>query len=178
MLSRTRSLSLILALSALFALTSTVSFAAPTWAAESLPGDPALANQLAAEQALLDDTNADRAANGLPALEFDAATLDIARARAAAQLGADNLSHYDANGELAFVHLLNDAHLSYQLAGENLARSSTTGQHTVDSIEQALMQSPLHRKNILEAQFNRVAIGAAIDASGRIAFAEIFRSSD
>jgi uncharacterized protein YkwD len=178
MSSRPRFSSLVLALAALFALASTVSFAAPSWAAESAPGDPAFGNQLAAEQALLDETNADRATNGLPALDFDAETIGIARARAASQLNVDNLTHYDANGELAFVHLLNDAHLGFQLAGENLARSSTTGQHTVDSIEQALMQSPLHRKNILEAQFNRVAIGAAIDASGRIAFAEIFRSSD
>jgi uncharacterized protein YkwD len=171
-LLRPRSLRLVLALAALLAL------AAPAWAAELPPGDPALATQLAAEQALLDETNADRVANGLPALEFDAEALDIARARAAAQLNAESLSHYDANGELAFVQLLNDAHLGFQLAGENLARSSTSDQRVVDRIEQALMQSPLHRKNILEAQFTHLAIGAATDPSGRIAFAEIFRSAD
>jgi uncharacterized protein YkwD len=185
---RRRSLGLILAIAALVAMAASVSVAAPSQAAEMAttdanvvaevgPGDPAVATELAVEQALLDDTNADRATNGLPTLDFDAETLGIARARAVAQLDLDNLSHYDADGQLAFVHLLADAHLSYQLAGENLARSSVDDAGVVDRVEQALMQSPTHRKNILEPSFARVAIGAATDAHGRIAFAEIFRSA-
>jgi uncharacterized protein YkwD len=145
-------------------------------AAMSNASDAAIVRELPMEQALLDATNADRAANGLPALDFDPETLDIAHQRAAGQMGPNNLSHYDADGRLAFVVMLNSAGLRYGLAGENLARSSTSGSDVVDLIEEALMKSPTHRKNILEKRFNRVAIGVATDpSSGRVAFAEIFR---
>ena len=39
------------------------------------------------------------------------------------------------------------------------------------------MPGPSHRKNILEASFDRLAVGAATDASGRIAFAQILREA-
>jgi uncharacterized protein YkwD len=138
-------------------------------------GDPGIVHMIAVEQALLELTNADRAAHGLAPLDFDPETLLIARERAAAQLGQDNLSHYDEQGALAFVRLLDDAVLKYGLAGENLARGTTGGEDITERIEQALMKSPAHRKNILETRFVRAAIGAAVDRNGRIAFAEIFR---
>lgn len=141
-----------------------------------LPGDPALINLIAAEQALLELTNTDRVANGLDPLQVDPETLSIARERAESQLGSQSLSHYDANGQLIFARLLNDAELPYGLAGENLARATDGSDSSVTQrVEQALMQSPLHRKNILERVFKRVAIGAAVDSNGQIAFAEVYR---
>ncbi len=161
---------------ALLAITATTLLGRPAGAsAFEAPGDLAVIRMVAAEQALLDLTNVDRAANGLPALDFDPETLDIARLRAASQLGPNNLTHYDETGLLAFVRLLQASGLPYGLAGENLARSSNPGEDVIAQIEGALMQSPTHRKNILEQRFNRAAIGAAKDANGRVAFAEIFR---
>jgi uncharacterized protein YkwD len=145
-------------------------------AAAPLVGDPALMLQISAEQSLFDLTNADRVANGLPPLVADPETLTIARQRAASQLGAAPLNHYESDGSLAFVHLLVAAQVAYQLAGENLARASVTDATVTERIEQALMKSPTHRKNILEKSFNRVAIGVAIDDSGQISFAEIYRN--
>jgi uncharacterized protein YkwD len=144
--------------------------------AVQLPGDPALVTLILVEQALLDLTNADRVANGLAPLEFDPETLLIARERAASQLGTPALSHYDANGELAFAHLLTEARVPYELAGENLARASAGDSTVTQRIEQALMASDSHRKNILEQTFKRVAIGAASDPDGQIAFAELYRN--
>ena len=166
------------AVAALLSIVATTSFAPPAAAADAqleLLGDPVVVNMVMLEQALLDLTNADRAMNGLPALDFDTETLAIARQRAASQLGRDNLSHYDERGLLAFVRLLDDAALRYGLAGENLARSSTSDADLMQRIERALMQSPTHRKNILERRFARASIGVANDADGRVAFAEIFR---
>jgi uncharacterized protein YkwD len=128
------------------------------------------------EQALIEQTNADRSANGVDALVLDPDTLDIARLRAQTQLGPQNLNHYDANGQLIFSRLLNLAHLTFGFAGENLARATSGDANLVQRIEQALMESPTHRKNILDATFKRISIGAACDeASGQIAFAEIYR---
>jgi uncharacterized protein YkwD len=142
-----------------------------------LPGDPGLVTLLSAEQALLDLTNADRVANGLEPLEFDAETFAIARQRAASQLGPQSLSHYDASGELVFVRLLADAQVTYQLAGENLARASGDDPTVTQRIEEALMKSPTHRQNILDGTFHRVAIGAATDpVTGQISFAELYRN--
>jgi uncharacterized protein YkwD len=141
-----------------------------------LPGDPQLATVIASEQALLDLTNADRVANGLPALDFDPETLVIARQRAASQLDVPSLTHYDGDGNLVFVQLLADAQLGYQLAGENLARASDDDTTVTQRVEQALMQSPLHRKNILEQGFHRVSIGVATHPGGEITFAEVYRN--
>jgi uncharacterized protein YkwD len=137
--------------------------------------DTSVATLLVTELALVELTNADRVANGLPALEFDPHTLLIARERAAKQLEIDNLSHYDEHGLLAFVGLLDGAGVRYALAGENLARSTSSSGDVLSRIEAAWMNSPTHRKNILEKSFTRIAIGAATDSDGRIAFAQIFR---
>jgi uncharacterized protein YkwD len=144
--------------------------------AATLPGDSAVITLISVEQALMDLTNADRVANGLDPLEFDPETLLIARQRAATQLGTAPLSHYDADGELAFVRLLAAARVDYQLAGENLARASGDGLATTQQVEQALMKSPTHRKNILEKTFTKVAIGAATSPQGQITFAEVYRN--
>jgi uncharacterized protein YkwD len=145
-------------------------------AARPLPGDPAMMVMISVEQALLDLTNADRAANGVEPLDFDPETLEIARARAASQLGTPALTHYDASGELAFVRMLAAAQVGYQLAGENLARASAEDATVTQRVEQALMTSPAHRKNILEQGFKRVAIGAATNSDGQITFAEVYRN--
>ena len=144
-------------------------------ASMALPGDPAIMKLISAEQALIDLTNADRVSNGLDPVQFDPDTLAIARERAGSQLGAQPLSHYDANGKLIFAYMLSDANVPYAIAGENLARSTAEDTNLPQRVEQALMQSPPHRKNILERVFKRVAIGAAIAETGQIAFAEVYR---
>src|SRR5438094_10470596 len=65
--------------------------------------DPAIMLHLSAEQSLFDLTNADRVANGLDPLSEDPDMLEVARQRATSQLGTAALSHYEADGSLAFV---------------------------------------------------------------------------
>jgi uncharacterized protein YkwD len=158
-------------------LTSSV-LNAPVVAAEAVAvvdAAPAL-DALTAEQQLLELTNVDREQHGLPPLTFDPPTLSVARERAASQLSAPSLTHYDGSGQLAFVQLLETAGVDYLLAGENLARSSGLDSGVTQRVEDALMGSPTHRKNILEPSFTRASIGAATDEQGRISFAEIFRA--
>lgn len=135
---------------------------------------PALGTPL--EAALFERVNADRLNAGLQPVQPDPALLPIARTRAAAQLSAPQLSHYDGSGKLAFVELIERAGLRYSLAGENLARLHAPEAAAAEQAEQALMDSPTHRANILGPTFNRMAVGAATDASGRIAFAQVFRA--
>jgi uncharacterized protein YkwD len=138
--------------------------------------DSVTTQETSIEQALLDLTNTDREANGVQPLAFDIDTLRIARQRAAEQLDTPALSHYNAAGDLAFVDLLAEAALDYRLAGENLARVSSTDTNLTADVERALMDSPRHRRNILEKEFNRIAVGAATDGYHQITFAELYRN--
>jgi uncharacterized protein YkwD len=145
-------------------------------ASMATPGEPSFSLLVSDEQSLIDLTNADRAANGVAPVQVDPDALPIARERAESQLGSQNLNHYAANGQLVFAEMLTQANLGYRLAGENLARASSADASIIQRVEQALMQSPTHRKNILETSFHRLAIGAATDpATGQIAFAEVYR---
>ena len=45
----------------------------------------------------------------------------------------------------------------------------------MDELEAALMNSPLHRKNILEPRFTRLAVGAVRGPDGKLIYAQIFR---
>jgi uncharacterized protein YkwD len=67
--------------------------------------------------------------------------------------------------------------VQYRLAGENLARWGAADPDGPQRVEQAWMRSPTHLKNILEPSFNRLAVGAATDALGRVAFAQVFRAT-
>lgn len=138
------------------------------------PAPPAVAQFDGLEAALLARVNADRATYGLAPLEPDPELLGIARTRAAAQLPLPSLSHYDASGKLAVQTMLAD--VPYGLAGENLARLRANDAEAAERAEVALMNSPLHRKNILEPRFNRLAIGLVRAPDGRLIFAQIFRS--
>lgn len=160
--------------------TLSLTFASPPAAASGLglqlPGDPALSTLISAEQALLVLTNTDRAVNGLAPLQFDPDTLLIARQRAATQIDAPTLSHYNDAGDIVFVQLMANAQLRYELAGENLARAYDNDAGVTQRVEMALMKSAAHRKNILEQTFSRVAIGAASNGTGQITFAEVYRN--
>jgi uncharacterized protein YkwD len=137
---------------------------------------PAVASLTPVESALFALTNADRAAAGLPALELDVEILAIARARAAQQVPLPELSHYDAAGTLVFEQLLLQRGAAYSLAGENLVRVRGPEDAAAEGAEQGMMGSPPHRQNILEPAFDHLAVGAAVDSTSRVVFAQIFRA--
>ncbi len=183
-------LSHIFALGALFALVAFssgpraevagTSLGPMSWVQTAASPTPALstpAQPHPVERALFDLVNADRARNHLPALTVDLSLLPVARSRADSQLADGPLNHYDSHGQLAFVPMLAGSGISYTLAGENLARSSGPDSGVVQRVEDALMRSPTHRKNILDPTFTRLAVGAAWDQSGHVTFAQIFRDT-
>jgi uncharacterized protein YkwD len=150
--------------------------AQPTLAATAetaLPDTAQEAVLVDAERALVGITNADRTSNALDALQLDGDVLGIARERAESQIGLSTLSHDDADGTMVFVRVFAEAGITYNLAGENIARTPLDPA-VIERVEHALMQSPLHRRNILEPRFNRLAVGAALDSTGEIIFDELF----
>ncbi|HEX8745902.1 MAG TPA: CvpA family protein [Pyrinomonadaceae bacterium] len=97
--------------------------------------------------------NRERVAAGLKALEADPEILPVARAHSVDMFARGYFSHYTPEGRSPFDRI-NNAGLSFTIAGENLALAPTLSMaHT------GLMNSPGHRANILRPQFGRVGIG-------------------
>jgi uncharacterized protein YkwD len=125
------------------------------------------------ELALFEHANADRTSVGLAPVDYDELLVEIARTRAAAQLGQGGLSHHDGSS-IALVSLLAEWGVDYNMVGENLAEWPMDDPSAAEGVQLAFMESPSHRGNILEPTFNRLAVGIAADDSGRVAIAQVF----
>jgi uncharacterized protein YkwD len=77
-------------------------------------------------------------------------------------------SHYTPDGLSPFDRM-NAANIEYTYAGENLALAPST-----DLAMQGLMNSPGHRANILNPNFNKIGIGAIDGGIYGIMFSQEF----
>ena len=120
---------------------------------EQAPETDASLSAYAAEVVRL--VNAERAKQGLAALQVD---LTVARA---AQVRAGELkslfSHTRPNGTSCFT-ALKEAGVSYRSAGENIAY----GQQTPAAVMNAWMNSEGHRANILNSGFTTIGVGYTV----------------
>jgi uncharacterized protein YkwD len=128
------------------------------------------------ELALFEFTNAERARAGIAPLSFSDGLIGIARERASSQLGEPSLTHLDPSGQLAFTRMMRDSGIVYDIAGENLARVPAPAADAAERADYFLMQSALHRANILDSRYTSMAVGTALDASGAVVFAQIFHT--
>lgn len=119
-----------------------------------------------AAQAVLAEVNTARAKNGLSALTLDA-NMNRAAAVRAAEL-AQSFSHTRPNGSRGLT-ALNEAGVSYRMAGENIA----SGQQSAQAVVSAWMNSSGHRANILSASFGRMGVGQAT-IGGRTYWVQLF----
>jgi uncharacterized protein YkwD len=107
----------------------------------------------AGEQRLFSLINQERAKQGLAPLEFDERLSLSARKHTRLMVQNDSLSH-QFDGEESLQLRVSDENVRCDRDGENIALdSSVEGAHIM------LMQSPPHRANILNPQFNAVGIG-------------------
>ena len=134
-----------------------------------LPGrpGPAGASTEDDERRLFELTNESRAQNGLAPLDYDAAASGVARSWADELARSGQLRH---NPDLA-AHV--DAYVTREWTrlGENVGFASSP-----ERVHGAYMSSPGHRANIL-GSYNRVGVGTARDASGRLWTTVVFLSA-
>jgi uncharacterized protein YkwD len=109
------------------------------------------------EAKMLGLVNAERQAAGLKPVQADPALTEVARAHSRDMLARGYFSHFSPEGR-NLGNRLQQAHVSYLLAGENLALAPN-----LTSAHNGLMHSPGHRANILRPQFGRLGIGV-VDA--------------
>lgn len=110
-----------------------------------------------AEETMLAFVNREREANGLAPVEMSGSLRRLARSHSQDMLARGYFSHYTPDGLSPFDRM-NAADIEYTYAGENLALAPST-----ELAMQGLMDSPGHRANILNPNFNKIGIGA-IDA--------------
>lgn len=110
-----------------------------------------------AENQMLAKVNIERVSRGIAPLSMDSSLQDLGRSYAQEMLAKGYFSHYSPEGLSPFDRM-NNAHITYTYAGENLAFSAN-----VDLAMQGLMNSPGHKANILSVNYKKVGIGV-IDA--------------
>jgi hypothetical protein len=113
-----------------------------------------------AEQKILQLVNRERHSRGLGTLTFDERLQRAARKHSALMASVGEVAH-DFNGEPKLALRLGEQAVRYDASGENVARTSGPERaHT------ALMNSPGHRANILDSQFNSIGIGVVDTPDG------------
>lgn len=106
-----------------------------------------------AESQMLDLVNKERAKVGVPALVVDQKIVAVARAYSRDMFERRYFSHYSPEGEDAGDRM-QKANVPYKVVGENLAYAPD-----VLAAHDGLMESPGHKRNILDPQFHRIGIG-------------------
>ncbi|GEM_PF-5714957 len=127
----------------------------------SAPEDPTLS---AMKRSIIDLTNAERQQRGLAALRFNIFLAESAQAHTDDMQQRDYMAHESPEGTTAVDRVKVAGYLdefnrcqcsSSYTVGENLAK----GQVTAAEVVQGWMDSPGHRKNILNPDFTEIGIG-------------------
>jgi len=124
------------------------------------------------EQQCLDEVNRVRHARRLARLDFYDDLLPVARQYSQRMAEEHFFSHNDPDGRTVRERV-DDADIRWQMVGENLAYSNGYINPVAASLH-SWMESPGHRRNILDPDFRLTAIGAWIDSDGTVYFTEIF----
>lgn len=124
------------------------------------PSSSVSAGLTADEKLAFDLMNADRQANGLPALKLNMNIVKVARAHGQDMINRNFFAHENPDGQSPFDRM-QAAGISFRYAGENLAIN-----RSVTAAEQTFMSSPGHRSNILSPNYTEVGIGVRYDATG------------
>ena len=124
------------------------------------------------EQQCLDEINRVRRHSGLPRLAFYEDLLPVARDYSRRMAEEHFFSHSDPDGKTVRERV-DEADIRWRMVGENLAYSNGYVNPVAASLH-GWMDSPGHRKNILEPEFGLTAIGVWIKDDGTVYFTEIF----
>lgn len=115
----------------------------------------------AVQNGVLQAMNSDRAANGLPALQWSPKLANTAGSWAANEAAVNNMYHQNLT-----ALLYSDTYSGWYTLGENLIVGP--GGMSVAQMESAWMNSSAHRANILNRSFNAVGVGYVRGGDGRI----------
>lgn len=134
-------------------------------------GSPSVERSKGYEDLLYELTNAERKKFGLPLLKPGEKVQHTAREHSQDMASNHYFSHTNLIGQSPFDRMDED-HILYRTAGENLAY----GQWSAIFAHEGLMNSPGHRENILQEDFEYVGIGVAFNDRNEPFFTQLFYS--
>ena len=116
----------------------------------------------AAETAMVQALNADRAAVGLVAVRVDPRLMAIARARSDDMVANDYFSHTQPDGQNVF-DILTAQQITWYNAGEIIAWNNYPLDSTASAANRQWLASPGHYAIITSTDYNYVGVGLAVD---------------
>ncbi len=128
--------------------------------------DPEISQKAEEEMLLL--VNEERRLEGLNELVVDETLVEVARLHSVDMLQRGYMGHLDPEGTSPFDRMRAGG-VAFNTAGENLALAQT-----VSIAHKGLMDSPGHRANILNPNYNQIGIGAAYDSRYGTMFTQKF----
>ncbi|MGP4108177.1 CAP domain-containing protein [Virgibacillus sp. L01] len=106
------------------------------------------------EQQVVELTNKERTAQGLAPLKVDTELSKVAREKSR-DMSANNYFSHNSPTYGSPFDMMKQFGISYQTAGENIAR----GQRTPQEVVNGWMNSEGHRKNIMNSDFTHIGVG-------------------
>lgn len=123
---------------------------------------------MVAEQMMLELVNIEREKVGAPALVWSESLANVGRAHSEDMWVRGYFAHEDPDGKNPFDRL-RDAGITFRTAGENLALA-----RTVERAHEGLMNSPGHKRNILDPNFGHAGIGVIDGGIYGLMFTQVF----
>ena len=125
------------------------------------------------ESQMWEAINGERTKAGLPSLAIDGRLVVLARERSNDMMTRGYFSHTTPEGKMVFDFL--DARGIYSpCAGENIARTNGEASQAVQLAVSGFMNSPTHRKNVLNSHYTNLGIGEATSLEGMRYFTLVF----
>lgn len=124
---------------------------------------------------ILAEVNTERKKAGVPPLRANS-LLDKAAQRHAEDMLARGYFAHESPAQKTVRERAREAGYDWRTIGENIAE----GQFTVDEVMKTWMNSPGHRRNILDPDFQELGVGLALGRSGsgyRVLWAQAFGAS-
>jgi uncharacterized YkwD family protein/spore coat assembly protein SafA len=134
---------------------------------------PLFSEAKAVEQKVVELVNRERVARGLGALRLNWELARVARIKSADMRDQNYFSHTSPTYGSPF-DMIRKFGLTFESAAENIA----VGQPTAAEVVKSWMNSPGHRQNILNGDFNEIGVGYVTGGQYRTYWAQLFiRSS-
>ena len=163
------------ALAVLFLLLSTFAYAETVPASGEIPQESTAVTMTPEEARFVEMVNAERAKEGLSRLSVDPLLIKVARGHSKEM---SDMKYFSHNSPTPGLSTALDRYLaevkerpSWALVGENLYYCSRVD---VEGGHKALMNSTLHRKNILEPRYKSIGVGACINSKGEFYITQMF----
>jgi len=136
------------------------------------PRDPRLAEIESLEMQCFNEVNRLRVAHRLSPLAFNEGLARVARDYSRRMAEEKFFSHDDPDGHTVRERV-SEARIRWRVLGENLAYSNGYINPVAVSMT-GWLDSPGHRRNLLDQMWRQTAIGVWISANGTVYFTEIF----